>query len=61
MESAVNTILRDADILSEIQRMATTVKNNGEKIVKKAEKLRTTFEDQTERIQNLLATATTPA
>jgi hypothetical protein len=61
MENAVNAILRDAELLGEIQTMATTVKNNGEKIVKKTERLRSGIETQIERLQEHLASATASA
>ena len=61
METAINAILRDADMLADIQRLATTVKNNGEKIVKKSEKLRTTINEQSDRIHELLTSAAASA
>lgn len=61
MENAVNAIVRDTEMLSQIQTLATTVKNNGEKIVKKSERLKSRIESQIERLQEHLAnTAATP-
>ncbi len=48
MEKAIADISREASVLDEISRMANTIKNNGEKIVKKAEKLKTKIDDQIE-------------
>jgi hypothetical protein len=61
MENAVNAILRDVELLGEIQTLATTVKNNGEKIVKKTERLKSGIETQIERLQEHLASATASA
>ena len=61
MEAAVNEVLRNAELLDGIQTMATTVKNNGEKIVKKAEKLKGCLETQIERIQSHLTNAAATA
>lgn len=61
MEQAVNTILRDAELLADIVRMATTVKSSGEKIVKKAERLKSGLDTQIERLQQHLANASASA
>lgn len=55
IEKAIATISREAGVLDEISRMATTVKNNGEKIVKKAEKLKTRVDDQIETLTEHLS------
>ena len=61
MEQAVNAILCDAELLGDITRMATTVKSNGEKIVKKAERLKSGLDTQIERLQTHLTNASTSA
>ena len=51
IESAVQSISTNIDALSDIQRLATTVKNNGDKIVTKAVKLESVVRDQLELIE----------
>lgn len=55
IESAVQTISRSVDSLSDIQRLATTVKNNGDKIVDKATKLQTLIARQLDEIEQHVA------
>ena len=55
IETAVKTITRSIDMLGSIQTMATTVKNNGEKIVKKAAKVQADVTDQLELIDQHVA------
>ncbi len=50
MEAAIAAITRDLAALDEIGTWATTVKNNGEKIGKKASSLRERIEDQLEKL-----------
>ena len=50
IENAVKAVARSIEVLSSIQTMATTVKNNGEKIVKKAAKLQSDVSEQLELI-----------
>ena len=57
IEASANAIIRDAEILNEIQTHATTVKNSGEKIVKKAERLKGRIDEQVECIQSHLEAA----
>lgn len=59
MKSAIETIVRDAEMLDDIQRFATTVKNNGEKIITKSERLRRKLDDQIEHLQKHLAAVNT--
>lgn len=59
MENAVSAILRDVELLGEIQTLATTVKNNGEKILKKTDRLKSCIETQMARIQTHLTNAST--
>lgn len=61
MESAVCEILRHVDLLDSIQTMATTVRSNGDKIVKKAEKLKDCLETQIENLQTHLSNAAASA
>ena len=51
IDKAVQTIAASIDSLCEIQRLATTVKNNGEKITSKACKLETIVRSQVEEIE----------
>ena len=51
IEIAIQLISRNVDTLSDIQRLATTVKNNGDKIVSKAYKLETVVRDQLQEIE----------
>ena len=51
IENAVQMISRNVDALSDIQRLAATVKNNGDKIVTKASKLETVVRDQLQEIE----------
>ncbi len=48
MEKAIAAISREAGVLDDISRMANTVKNNGEKIVKTADRLKSKLDDQIE-------------
>jgi len=57
MDQAVNTILRDAESLGDIIKFATTVRSSSEKIVKKAERLKSGLDTQIERLQQHLANA----
>lgn len=50
IENAVKAVTRSIEVLSSIQTIATTVKNNGEKIVKKAAKLQSDVSEQLELI-----------
>lgn len=56
IESAVQMISRNVDSLSDIQRLATTVKNNGEKIISKASKLEAVVRDQLGEIEQHVST-----
>ena len=56
IESAVQSIFANVDALCDIQRLATTVKNNGDKIVSKAVKLESIVRDQLELIEQHAST-----
>lgn len=55
IETAIQAISSNVDALSDIQRLAGTVKNNGEKIVSKASKLETLVRDKLEEIEQHIA------
>lgn len=55
IENAVKSVARSIELLGSIQTMATTVKNNGEKIVKKAAKIQSDVTDQLELIDQHVA------
>lgn len=56
IESSVQSISANIDALSDIQRLATTVKNNGDKIVSKAVRLESVVRDQLELIEQHFST-----
>jgi hypothetical protein len=56
IENAVQLISQNVDTLSDIQRLATTVKNNGDKIVIKSAKLETLVRDQLQEIERHVST-----
>ena len=55
IENAVKAVTRSIELLGSIQTMATTVKNNGEKIVKKASRIQSDVTDQLELIDKHVA------
>ena len=50
IELAIDSITRNLEALGEIERLATTTRNNGEKIASKAVKLKTQIEQQLESV-----------
>lgn len=54
LESAVSRIANDAKMLQDISTHATTVKNSGQKILEKTDKVREDLEKQIERLQEHL-------
>jgi len=50
IELAIDAITRNLEALGEIERLATTTRNNGEKIASKAVKLKTQIEQQLESV-----------
>lgn len=57
MDAAVAEVLRNVDLLGDIKTMATTVKNSGDKILKKADRLKDCLDKQIERLQTHLTNA----
>ena len=50
IELAIDAITRNLEALGEIERLANTTRNNGEKIASKAVKLKTQIEQQLESV-----------